>query len=42
LGGLTIAPIRGYFDLVSGVIQAMVFMLLTMIYWNMAKGDSSK
>lgn len=42
LGGLTIAPIRGYFDLVSGVIQAMVFTLLTMIYWNMAKGDFDK
>ena len=41
LSGLTIAPIRGYFDLISGVIQAMVFTLLTMIYWNMAKGNAS-
>lgn len=39
LGGLTGAPIRAYFDLLSGLIQALVFTMLTMVYWNMAKGD---
>ena len=39
LGGLTIAPIRAYFDLLSGVIQTLVFCMLTMIYWTQAKGD---
>lgn len=39
LGGLTAAPIRAYFDLLSGLIQALVFTMLTMVYWTMAKGD---
>jgi len=39
LGGLTGAPIRAYFDLLSGLIQALVFTMLTMVYWTMAKGD---
>lgn len=39
LGGLTAAPIRAYFDLMSGIIQALVFVTLTMMYWTMAKGD---
>lgn len=41
LGGLTGAPIRAYFDLLSGLIQALVFTMLTMVYWTMAKGDDS-
>jgi F0F1-type ATP synthase membrane subunit a len=28
-------PIHIYFDLLSGVIQALVFMLLTMVYWKL-------
>lgn len=41
LGGLTGAPIRAYFDLLSGLIQALVFTMLTMVYWTMAKGDDA-
>lgn len=39
LGGLTAAPLRAYFDLLSGVIQTLVFVMLTMVYWSMAKGE---
>jgi len=39
LGGLTAAPLRAYFDLLSGVIQALVFSTLTMMYWRLAGGD---
>ncbi len=42
LGGLTGAPIRAYFDLLSGLIQALVFTMLTMVYWTMAKGDDGE
>ncbi len=41
LAGLTGAPIRAYFDLLSGLIQALVFTMLTMVYWTMAKGDDA-
>ncbi len=39
LGGLTAAPLRAFFDIMSGVIQALVFATLTIMYWTMAKGD---
>lgn len=39
LGGLTAAPLRAYFDIMSGLIQSLVFVTLTMMYWQMAKGD---
>jgi len=39
LGGLTIAPIRAYFDLLSGCVQALVFATLSMMYWKGAGGD---
>lgn len=41
LGGLTVAPLHMYFDLLCGVVQALVFMLLTMVYWSLAKGDQA-
>ncbi|WEK82871.1 MAG: F0F1 ATP synthase subunit A [Mycoplasma sp.] len=37
IGGLTVPAINMYFDLLSGVIQALVFTLLTMIYWTLQK-----
>jgi F-type H+-transporting ATPase subunit a len=42
LGGLTAVPLKMYFDLMSGVIQAMVFVLLTMVYWSFARGETSE
>lgn len=38
IGGLTAAPIHMYFDLLCGVVQALVFTLLTMVYWSLEKG----
>jgi F0F1-type ATP synthase membrane subunit a len=32
IGVFALLPIHIYFDLLSGVIQALVFMLLTMVY----------
>jgi F-type H+-transporting ATPase subunit a len=37
LACLTVPPIHGYFDLMCGVIQSLVFTLLTMVYWTVAK-----
>ena len=39
LGCITSPPIHIYFDLLCGVIQALVFTLLTMVYWNLEKGE---
>ena len=41
LGGLTVAPLHAYFDLLCGVIQTLVFVLLTMVYWTLAKGENN-
>ena len=41
LGGLTVAPLHAYFDLLCGIIQTLVFVLLTMVYWTLAKGENS-
>lgn len=38
IGGLTAAPIHMYFDLLCGVVQTLVFTLLTMVYWSLEKG----
>ena len=38
IGGLTAAPIHMYFDLLCGVVQTLVFTLLTMVYWTLKKG----
>jgi F0F1-type ATP synthase membrane subunit a len=35
IGVFALLPIHIYFDLVSGVIQTLVFMLLTMVYWKL-------
>jgi F0F1-type ATP synthase membrane subunit a len=32
-------PLHMYFDLLSGIIQAFVFMLLTMVYWKLEAKD---
>ena len=40
LGGLTAPPIHMYFDLLCGLVQALVFTLLTMVYWSLEKGDA--
>lgn len=37
LGGITVPPINAYFDLLCGLIQALVFVLLTNVYWSLAK-----
>lgn len=40
LGGLTTPPIHMYFDLLCGLVQALVFTLLTMVYWSLEKGEA--
>ena len=40
LGGLTAPPIHMYFDLLCGLVQALVFTLLTMVYWSLEKGET--
>ncbi|GMO16872.1 MAG: F0F1 ATP synthase subunit A [Mycoplasmoidaceae bacterium] len=35
IGVFVLLPIHIYFDLLSGFIQAFVFMLLTMVYWKL-------
>ncbi|MDR0674846.1 MAG: F0F1 ATP synthase subunit A [Mycoplasmataceae bacterium] len=37
LTGLVAPPIHGYFDIFVGCIQALVFTMLTMVYWSLAK-----
>ena len=39
LGGLTMPFINAYFDLLCGLIQALVFTMLTMMYWRMQIPD---
>lgn len=39
LAAFTIAPIHMYFDLLCGTIQTLVFVLLTMVYWTLQKGE---
>ena len=39
LGTITIPPVNIYFDLLCGLIQALVFTLLTMVYWTLEKGE---
>jgi hypothetical protein len=34
---LSAPPIHGYFDIFVGCVQALVFTMLTMVYWNLAK-----
>ncbi len=34
--GLFAAPLNAYLDVLTGTIQALVFVLLTMVYWKMA------
>lgn len=41
LGSLTVAPLHMYLDLLCGVVQALVFLLLTIVYWSLAKGDEA-
>lgn len=38
--GLFAAPINAYLDVMTGVVQALVFVLLTMVYWKMAMPES--
>jgi len=35
LGVFVLVPLHLYFDLLSGLIQTFVFMLLTLVYWKM-------
>ena len=35
LGGFMAFPIHAYFDLMVGTIQALIFTMLTMIYWSL-------
>lgn len=37
VAGLFAAPINAYIDVLAGVVQTIVFILLTMVYWGMAK-----
>ena len=40
LGGLSSVPLHMYFDLLCGIVQTLVFTLLTIIYWTLEKGFS--
>lgn len=37
IAGVFAPPINAYIDLLAGVIQTIVFVMLTMVYWTMAK-----
>lgn len=39
IGGITAPPLNAYFDLLCGLIQALVFVLLTNVYWSLAQGE---
>ena len=39
LGGITLPVMNAYFDLLCGLIQALVFTMLTMMYWRMQIPD---
>ena len=39
LGAFTSMPIHAYFDLLCGSIQALIFVMLTMIYWTLESGN---
>ncbi len=39
LAALYVPPLVAFFDILSGSIQTMVFMFLTMIYWTLEKGE---
>ena len=41
LGGITSIPLHLYFDLLCGIIQALVFTLLTMVYWTLQKDEEN-
>lgn len=38
--GLFAAPLNAYLDVMTGIVQALVFVLLTMVYWKMAIPES--
>ena len=40
LDGLSSVPLHMYFDLLCGVVQTLVFTLLTIVYWTLEKGFS--
>ncbi len=42
LAALYIPPLIAFFDILTGSIQTMVFMLLTMIYWTLEKGEGEE
>jgi F-type H+-transporting ATPase subunit a len=37
LTGIVAVPIHAYFDVFVGIIQALVFTMLTVVYWSLAK-----
>lgn len=37
IAGVFAPPINAYIDLLAGVVQTIVFVMLTMVYWTMAK-----
>lgn len=39
IAALYIPPLAAFFDILTGSIQTMVFLLLTMIYWTLEKGE---
>lgn len=38
--GLFAAPLNAYLDVMTGIVQALVFVLLTMVYWKMSMSES--
>jgi F-type H+-transporting ATPase subunit a len=41
-GLFALLPLHLYFDILSGVIQTLVFCLLTMVYWKMEANTDKK
>ncbi len=39
---LYVPPLIAFFDILTGSIQTMVFLLLTMIYWTLEKGETNE
>lgn len=37
--GLFAAPFNAYLDVMTGIVQALVFVLLTMVYWKMSASE---
>lgn len=40
--GLFAAPLNAYLDVMTGIVQALVFVMLTMVYWKMSMTEGEE